>query len=220
MEKIMAELLVNEEKNIFDENHRTFSEREADLKKIAEVEKERHEREKKSPYRDWYQFNRKYGKEMRWLAKKYPSAQVLLLFLLEKMDQRNALMCSYQVLQEAIGMSRQTISTAVKTLKNHNFITVFKSGGSNIYAVNKQLAWSSWGTNYEYAEFDAKIIISKSEQKTNVKSKKIKQIIIPDKADNKNEHTSYSASPTEQSANIPTEQGREFNTNWQSIPSC
>ncbi|MBQ3442780.1 MAG: hypothetical protein IJG33_05995 [Selenomonadaceae bacterium] len=30
--------------------------------------------------------------------------------------------------------------------------------------INKQLYWNSWGTNYAYAEFGAKIIISASEQ--------------------------------------------------------
>jgi biotin operon repressor len=205
----MAELLVNDEKNIFSENHRNFSEREEELEKMAEAEKEQREREKKSPYRDWYQFNREYAKEMRWLAKKHPSAQVLLLFLLEKMDRHNALMCSYQVLQEALGMSRQTIANAVKILKTHNFITVLKSGGSNIYVVNKQLAWSSWGTNYSYAEFDARIIVSKSEQEEiDVKSKKIKQIIIPDEAEKKTEAKVKSGKPnnskgkTKQPANV------------------
>ena len=76
-------------------------------------------------------------------------------------------------------MSRATVARAVKTLKERGFITVYKSGGTNVYAVNKNLAWSSWGKNYKYAKFDAKIIISESEQeKLDIKVGSERQKII------------------------------------------
>lgn len=34
----------------------------------------------------------------------------------------------------------------------------------NVYLINKEIAWKSWGTNYKYAKFGAQIIISESEQ--------------------------------------------------------
>lgn len=80
------------------------------------------------------------------------------------MDDYNAVMCSNKVISEALGIGRTTVSTSIKVLKDNGFITIYKSGTSNVYAVNKELAWSSWGTNYKYAKFGAKIIISQSEQ--------------------------------------------------------
>ena len=35
---------------------------------------------------------------------------------------------------------------------------------NNVYLINKSLYWNSWGSNYAYAEFGAKIIVSSSEQ--------------------------------------------------------
>ena len=80
------------------------------------------------------------------------------------MDHYNAVICSYKVLQEVFGYSRVTISEAIKLLKKYKYIDTKKSGTSNIYMVNKYLYWNSWGTNFAYAEFDAKVIISTSEQ--------------------------------------------------------
>lgn len=34
----------------------------------------------------------------------------------------------------------------------------------NVYLINKEIAWKSWGTNYKYAKFGTQIIISESEQ--------------------------------------------------------
>ncbi|MEG7677078.1 hypothetical protein U2060_15165, partial [Listeria monocytogenes] len=44
-----------------------------------------------------------------------------------------------------------------------------KSGTSNVYAVNKQIAWSSWGSNFKHGKFSANIILSESEQDEQVK---------------------------------------------------
>ncbi len=76
-------------------------------------------------------------------------------------------------------MGRTSASNAIKILKEYNFITVYKSGTSNVYSINKNLAWSSWGNNFKYAKFDAKILISESEQeKIKIQTEKIKQITI------------------------------------------
>ena len=74
-------------------------------------------------------------------------------------------------MQEVFGYSRAAISEAIKLLKEHKFIEVKKTGTSNIYMINKQLYWNSWGTNYAYAEFGAKIIISASEQDKDTQAK-------------------------------------------------
>lgn len=162
------DLNVTSKKDLFNPNSMTFEERQAQLDKEAADEQNRQKHKKDSPFSNFYQFNREYSKEMIWLAGAHPKANAILLFLLDQMDDYNAVMCSYDVMQEALGMSLSTVRRSVKVLKECGFIAIYKSGNSNIYAVNKVLAWSSWGTNYRYAKFAAKIIISESEQETNI----------------------------------------------------
>lgn len=135
-----------------------------DEKEVTEILKQ--SRKKKSPFRIWTQQNNdKEAQKIRyWLMKKSTTAYCIMDFLASKMDHYNAVICSYKVLQEVFGYSRVTISEAIKLLKKYKYIDTKKSGTSNIYMVNKYLYWNSWGTNFAYAEFDAKVIISTSEQ--------------------------------------------------------
>lgn len=131
---------------------------------IAEIMER--ERKKKSPFRIWTQQNNdpEAQKVRFWLMKKSPIAYCVMDFLASNMDHFNAVLCSYKVMQEIFGYSRASLAEAIKLLKEHKFIDVQKTGTSNIYMINKQLYWNSWGTNYAYAEFGAKIIISSSDQ--------------------------------------------------------
>lgn len=173
----MSELLVDNNKNIFNSNSITFEERERQLKQQEEIEINTKKREKNSPFSNWYQFNKEHSKEMIWLAGKYPKAHQILLFLFDQMDNYNSLVCSYKVICEALEMSESTAKRAIKVLKDNKFIEIYKSGISNVYVVNKELVWNSWGSNYKYAKFSAKIIISESEQELNVKSIKEKKVV-------------------------------------------
>jgi len=165
-------ITVSQERDIINPNSMNFEEREAQLKAQEEADKKARRKMKDSPFSSFYQFNREHSKEMIWLATTHPKANGILLFLLDQMDNYNAVMCSNTVICEALGIGRTTVSTSIKVLKEHSFIKIYKSGNSNVYAVNKSLAWSSWGTNHQYAKFDAKIIISKSEQEKPEKPKK------------------------------------------------
>ena len=131
---------------------------------IAEIVE--HYEKKKSPYKKWTQQNNdEEAREARyWLMKESSDAYCVMDFLASNMDNYNAVICSYRVLQEKLGYSQATIARAIKLLKDHKYIQVLRTGGSNIYMINKQLYWNSWGMNYAYAEFGANIIISASEQ--------------------------------------------------------
>lgn len=131
---------------------------------IAEIIE--HYEKKKSPYTKWTQQNNdEEAREARyWLMKESSDAYCVMDFLASNMDRYNAVICSYKVMQERLGYSQATVARAIKLLKEHKYIDVKKSGTSNIYMINKQLYWNSWGTNYAYAEFGANIIISASEQ--------------------------------------------------------
>lgn len=155
---------VSDTKNIINPNSMSFEERQKELDQQAQMQKIANKKMKDSPFSNFYQFNREYSKEMIWLATNHPKANGILLFLLDQMDSYNAVMCSYRVFQEALGMGQATVARSIKILKDTGFINIYKSGTSNIYAINKNLAWSSWGTNHKYAKFEARIIIAESEQ--------------------------------------------------------
>lgn len=128
---------------------------------------------KKSPYRKWIQMNNdEYAREADdWLIANSPAAYRIFRFLVANMDNYNAVICSYKVMQEKFGYGQATVARAVKLLKDHKYIQIAKSGTSNVYMINKHLYWNSWGTNFAYAEFDAKVIISASEQDDDIQTK-------------------------------------------------
>lgn len=175
----MNSIVVDDKKNNISENHRTFEERQKELELEEKIDEEIREKEKKSPFRNWYQMNREHSKVMIELATKYPKAQAILLFLLEQMDKYNAIMCSYQVLQEVLNISQVTVARNIKVLKDWGFIVVLKSGSSNVYIINDDLAWSSWGKNRKHCKFPANIILSSEENKDYfVKKENLKQIKV------------------------------------------
>ena len=152
------------------------------LRKQQEAEKKAVEDAKKSPYRQFLQVNQENYKAEDWLMKTSPAAYRLFRFITQNMDNYNALMCSYRVFEESLGYKQSTIFRAVKLLKEKKFIQTVKSGTNNVYFVNKELYWHSYGTNYARAEFGAKIIVSASEQepeeqeKIKLKAKRYKSL--------------------------------------------
>jgi len=167
----MPEIYVGETRDITNPNSMTFEERKKQLEDEAKQEEEQRKREQKSPYKRWIQMNKDTYKAEDWLMANSPIAYRIFKFLINNMDSYNAVMCSQTVLQETFDVSRTTVSRAIKLLKEKQYIYVYKSGTSNIYAVNKQIAWNSWGTNYKHGKFGANIILSESEQENSVKAK-------------------------------------------------
>jgi len=165
------------------DNYRSFDERQQELRAINTSEADNARRRRNSPFSDFYQTNRGHSKELLWLAINQPKAHGILILLLEHMDEYNALMCSYQVLQDALNVSYKTISRGIAVLKEKGFIAIFKSGTSNVYVVNNRLAWSSWGTNVPYCKFPANIILSAAENKEQYEKSKIKQLSLINEAE-------------------------------------
>lgn len=150
--------------NKLNPNHITFEEREKDLEMQSKSEEERRKREKHSPFSRWYQFNLEHTKELMWLALKHSKAHAILYFLVDQMDEYNAVMCSYQVLQEILEVGQATIARNIKVLKDNGFISILKSGTSNVYAINDSVYWKSWGNNRKYSKFPANVVLALSEQ--------------------------------------------------------
>lgn len=168
--------VVAQPKNLKEES---FHNRENILKQQAAAEQEAIKLERKSPFTNFYQINANHSEELIWLVNENSNAFRILLFLFEHMDKYNAVMCSYQVIQEALNIGRTTASNSIRFLKEHGFIHVCKSGTSNVYVTNPEIAWKSWGNNRQYCEFPANIILSSTEQeeRLKVKDKRVQTVI-------------------------------------------
>lgn len=176
----MGELNVNANpNNVLNSHEVSFEERQRQLDEEETQEQEKIKREKQSPYTDFYQVNRENSIALRGLLKESPTALQILFFLFDHMDKYNAVVCSYKVLQEALGISSATVTRAVRQLKDKGFIYVYKTGTANVYVTNPKLVWNSWGTNLKYCEFPVNIVLSKSEQTNSEKGffdKKMKTV--------------------------------------------
>lgn len=103
--------------------------------------------------------------ELRWLMSKSGIASSILFFIIEHMDTKNALACSYAILEDYFNVSRTTIYRSIKLLEENGFIDVLKMGSSNVYIVNTDIAWSSWDNQKQYAQFEGKMLVSRKENK-------------------------------------------------------
>lgn len=117
----------------------------------------------KSPFKEWIQLNKNEVDNLIYLAAKSSLAIQILLFLAKASDNYNAVMISQNTLGQIFNVSRQSINTTIKILKEHNFIQIQRSGVGFIYFINSNVVWKSYGTNHKFAEFNAKIIFSEEE---------------------------------------------------------
>ncbi len=140
---------------------------------------------RKSPFKSFIQVNKDRADDLMWLVTNNPNAYKVLMFLWAHMDNYNAVVCSYRVLQDYFGQSRTTLSRAVNFLVQHGFVYVQKSGTTNVYITNPDIAWTSWGNNRRYCEFPANVILSAAEQDNIIKIKdtRPKTVVVtaPDK---------------------------------------
>jgi len=164
-------------------NEMSFEQRARDLEEQEREEQKKLREERKSPFSRFYQINKDNSDYLRSCLDENPKALKLLLFIFDHMDKYNAVICSYKVFQETLGMGQATVARCVKYLKDHGFLYVYKTGTSNVYVANKNLVWNSWGNNVEYCEFPANIILSASEQEEHVKvrDKRVQTVQVKDK---------------------------------------
>lgn len=173
----MGELLVSDKKNILDPNMVSFKEREKQIKEDEKREQEQLKREKNSPFNSFIQMNRDTYKLEDKLMGKNPLAYRIWRFLANNMDNYNAVIVSYSTMQEIFEVSRMTLYRAIKLLDEDDYIRIYKSGTSNVYALNDSMVWNSWGNNKKYSKFSANVIISENEQEEKVQ-KKLKDLKV------------------------------------------
>lgn len=113
--------------------------------------------------RDFIQIYRDHVDDIARLAGENYTAYKLLMLLVKHMDGTNALAVSNTVLQEILDCCKNTIIRSVKYLKDNGWICVLKSGTSNVYIVNPEVAWTSYGNQKNYCKFQANVLLSSSE---------------------------------------------------------
>lgn len=116
----------------------------------------------------WVQTERKAHEDWAKLIGKSHRAAQLLHLLVAHMDKRGVLVVSQKTLAEMMGVSVDTVKRALVPLKAGNWVDVVRvgsaRGGVNMYAVNRRVAWADKRENQRFAVFDAKVILSKSDQ--------------------------------------------------------
>lgn len=184
----MSILTVSEKPDLLSNNSLSFDERALQLKSKEKAEIDAIKREKQSPFSRWTQFNNEHTKELMILAIKHPKAHAILYFLVDQMDNYNACICSTAVMQEVLGVSRQTISKNIKVLKDLGFLVTLKSGNTNVYTINDKVYWKSWGNNRQYSKFPANVVLAMSEQDedykinfADLKAEKVKTVSLREK---------------------------------------
>ena len=130
-----------------------------------EEETELKKQEQDNKNTNFIQLYRDHMPEMRWLMTNHQFASSLLFFILEHMDNRNALACSYLVFEDYFGKHKTTIYRNLKILQDNGFLDILKMGTSNVYIVNTDLAWTDKNNAKKYTKYDGKILISKKENK-------------------------------------------------------
>lgn len=160
----MPELLVGNEKNVLKSNQMSFDERKQQLEQEDKIIEAQREREKKSTFNDFAQLNRKNIAHLIAACNADKQALRLLLFMIEKMDNFNALICSYKVFEEQLNISKATITRAIKYLKDNGFLHIKKTGTANVYILNDDLVWRNSGDKHQYCQFPANVILSAAEQ--------------------------------------------------------
>lgn len=114
---------------------------------------------------EFVQLYRSAMRAMRELALEAPMAHAVLYVLLERINERNALVASNATLCKLTGKSRATITRALAELRARNYIETLRAGNLTVIVVNQRVAWTTdTALRGRLAVFDARVIVSEDEQ--------------------------------------------------------
>ena len=120
----------------------------------------------------WLMTEKKAHQAMWKFGTKNATAIVVLHFLTSRLNRgTNGVVISYEAISQEMGIAKRTAQSAIAALAEANFIQILKSGKSNIYVVNHQVAWQG-NRGARFAAFGAEILVSENEQ-----SKPVDQLI-------------------------------------------
>ena len=89
----------------------------------------------------------------------------LMMRLLSKMNRRNAIVISQTTLAKLLGVSRATITRAVRVLREGHWLQQVKVGNMAVLVVNHAVAWSdSRELRGKFSSFEALVVADADEQ--------------------------------------------------------
>ena len=113
--------------------------------------------------KDFIQLYRNHVDDVAKLARENGKAYDLFMLLIKHMDGTNALCVSNKALQELLTCSKPTVCKAVNYLRDNGWVCILKSGTSNVYIVNPDVAWTSYGNQKTYCQFQSNVLLSSTE---------------------------------------------------------
>lgn len=112
---------------------------------------------------DFVMFSRNTMDNVSELGCENPNAFRVFMFISKHMDGTNALVVSMTAMTEILGLSRQTLSKAIKYLKDNGWLCVLKSGTSNVYIINPNVVWTAYADQKVYCKFQSNVFLSGTE---------------------------------------------------------
>lgn len=136
------------------------------LEKFEKITKEEQKEEKKSAFKSFRQVNEAYDYVIDHLAQQQGGSCFRVFNLLcHHMGVDNKVITTNRDIANLLNCSTRTVDRAIKYLCEHQFIMKNKGGTTNIYVINANLVFKSWGKNHKYAEFANDILLSDIENK-------------------------------------------------------
>jgi hypothetical protein len=124
----------------------------------------------------FYAYNRTNYKNKLQLAMKNPIANSIFEFFVSEMDNTNAMCVSMATLEKLFNLKRNALSKHIKLLSDNNFISIFKIGNMNAYAVNAYVVWTQGDANIWKAKFTATMYLNHDEQTAKIQSQFTKKV--------------------------------------------
>lgn len=116
----------------------------------------------------WTQTDQKAHKAMWQLGVKHPTAVAILHFMVSKLNRgTSGIVVSSATIASEMGISTRTVQSAVAVLRECKFLQVLKTGNTNVYIINSQVAWRG-ERGSRFASFNAEITVSEKEQEQDV----------------------------------------------------
>lgn len=130
------------------------------------------ERERNKENKDFIMFYRPFIDAITNMAGENYTAYKIFQFLCKNMDNHNALCVSNVVLSELLNISTRTIIRSIKYLKENGWLSVLKSGTTNVYVINSEVAWTSYADEKQYCKFEGTFLLSGTENNEFLKNPK------------------------------------------------
>lgn len=117
---------------------------------------------------DWLSVDREAYTSMWRFGLKHPLAVTVLNFMVSKMTRGDAgVVMSSLAMARQMEVSERSIKTAIGALRDAKFVQILKSGNTNVYIVNSQVAWRG-KRGQRFATFNTRLMIDEKEQKASV----------------------------------------------------